>query len=182
MKNKDSLEKFIEINRSKFDLHESPKDLFDRIEKEMDKRNNAEKYRIIRYWLKIASILFIPIVAGSLVFILSLEKNQKSNSNSTANIEIIDKSMLDLIETESFYNNRISNQYIKLQSLASNNPEIIVEVAQLKKDLDKEYSLLTIDLQQNLNKEVVINAMINQQRLQLQTINDMINQISTSTN
>lgn len=182
MEQQDKLEKYVLENRSLFDNQDVPIDLFDKIDQQLNLGNEAKTNKKANHWLKYAAILILPVIAGILVLSVQ-QKNAKKDSISVKySKNEVDPAMLNLIETESFYKSKIDAQYNKLQSLAASNPEISVEVSDMMKNLDENYKDLTKDLHDNLNKEVVINAMINQQRLQLQTLNDMINQIEISNN
>jgi hypothetical protein len=180
MNKTDKLEKFVVENRSEFDSLDAPKDLFNRIELELDRKEKGRKIFSMRNWMKIAAILLLPMLFGIGYFVFRNVDNSQTQIALNIKNKNVDQNMLNLIETESFYKNKIDSQCNKLESMASNNPEIIAEVSEMMKDLDVNYQELSKDLNENLNKEVVINAMINQQRLQLQTINDMIDQISST--
>lgn len=178
MKTKDKLESFITENRSDFDNAEVPADLFKAIEKQLPKPK-ANLFKATKWLAYAASVLLI--ISAYWMFKAETKKTGSSNDQNLAyENKNIDPAMVELIEAESFYKSKIASQYDSLHRLISNQPELALALEDMMHELDQNYLNMTLDLQENMDKQVVMSAMINHQRLKLQTINEMIDDIKTS--
>lgn len=177
MKKKDNLESFMNENRDKFDFVDLPTDMFKAIETKLPKQKSKKRSN---QWIA---------YAASLLILFSFYWMYKADTGSLSETQVqnlafenknIDPAMVELIEAESYYKSKIATQFDSLHRLISNQPELTLALDDMMNELDENYLNMTLDLQENMDKQVVMSAMINHQRLKLQTINEMIDYIKTS--
>ncbi|TLX76485.1 hypothetical protein E9993_06240 [Labilibacter sediminis] len=158
----DKLEKYINENRSSFDDLSPSADLWDKISQH-NKSNKKNSTKIIWYRISGAAAVFLILLLSYPYF--TTQKN-KTNTLSELNTEIL--------ETEQYYHNKVMVKKQKVFNLTSNQPEI-------KKDVEKELALLDTvmlelknDLDENIANEEVIEAMIQNYRMKLQILEDIL--------
>lgn len=158
----DQLEKYINENRSSFDDLTPSADLWDKIAQN-NKRSYGNKTKRIVYRISGIAAIFIVSLFSLTYFILP---SYKQNSLSEYNKEIQ--------ETEQYYNYKVMAKKEKVYRLTSNQPEI-------KRDIEADLALLDtamLELKKDLNENIanteVIDAMIQNYRMKLQILEDIL--------
>ncbi len=175
----DKLEKFILDNRKDFDVFEPGDEIWDRIKKPSPK--------VIRLnWKTIA----LRVAAVVVIFIASYffhDIMQKDNNNTIAinEQEYTDESneqVQVLMEAEVFYTSQINFAKDEIFRLSGNDHNLIEEINFDMVELDDVFEELKNDLKDNSDNEEVIEAMIQNYRIKLQVLEEILLQLNKSKN
>jgi len=153
----DDFEIYIQSNKEKF--REQPLNkalLWKKIEQELDVEAKPKLFRLNSF-LKIAATITLFFGFGLLAYFAGTQ--QASNSKYTN----------EIIEIKSHYNQLINLKLVQIENTHPLTESEKNTFLQIIEDLDKEANELHYDLQQNINNEVVIEAIVQnyKQRLQL---------------
>ncbi len=163
----DKLEKFIITNREEFDIYEPSEELWDRIEK----RKKTKTFLAIS-WKKTLSIAAsICFIVMTTIYVQSFIKQEKYNAQIKEQHDIIDE---ELAKIEDYYNQQLDYKMTQISSLTSNNPEIRNNINTDLAELDSIYADLKNDLNDNIRNAEVINAMIENYKMKLQILEDIL--------
>ena len=178
---KDKLESFIIENRNQFDDLELSADLW----KNIDNSNRKSKIRKTNWnsvlW-KAASVVII-FVASYFVHSLINEPAQiASVENNTEQLLQNNQEFNKLIEAEAYYVSKINNAQNKLSSYTTEYPKIQDDITNDIIELDSIYSELKNDLNENIANEQVIEAMIQNYRIKLEILEQVLSIIENSNN
>lgn len=175
----DSLEKFIIENKAEFNHVEPPADMFDGIafEYESDEQQKIPFYKKATKWgVRAAAAIIIFMVAWTLNDLR--DHNQEEVLAKSENIEIIK----ELKEAEAFYNARINHNMDRITTLASHQPGLVESVNMDLEQLDAVYNELKNDLGDNAANQEVIEAMIQNYRLKLDILEEILEQLEEKSN
>ena len=167
----DKLEKYIRENKAEFDEYsiDSSK-MWASINAEL----NADETKIVPFWKSnvfraVASVLIIIGVYGliniSSVGEESMEKNLAKK---------------ELMEIDSYYQNMVQAQIKLVEKNAKLNANDKREFLEFMDDLDEEYKTLINDLDDNLDNERVLTAIIDNYKKRIELIENLLLQISDS--
>jgi len=167
----DKLERFILDNREGFDTFEPSQDVWKKIKK-------PEKKSISLNWKTIA----IRAAAVVVIFISSYYFHDFMNSKNTtvvAESNSIEENPLykNLIEAELYYSAEINYKKKEFFRLTNNSPALQKAISMELSDLDVLFKDLKEDLNDNADNHEVIEAMIQNYRIKLEILEDMLNQI-----
>lgn len=175
----DSLEKYIINNKADFNNVEPPEDMFDGIafEYESDDQPKIPLYKKVTKWgVRAAAAIIIFVVAWMLNDLR--DHNQDNVMAESGNIEIIK----ELKEAEAFYNARITHNMDRITTLASHQPGLVESVNMDLEQLDAVYNELKNDLGDNAANQEVIEAMIQNYRLKLDILEEILEQLEEKSN
>jgi hypothetical protein len=164
----DRLEDFIKNNREDFDELEPSPEVWTRI------AQNATKSKRIRFsgnLLKVAAILVFAIIFSVLI----MKDAGFRNDNSTA--AKIDPEMIELIEAEAYYAGQVNKKMEEIEKCYDTYPEIKDDVEADLNELQEMYNTLKTDLNENISKKEVIEAMIENNRHRLKMVDEVLEQI-----
>ncbi len=165
----DRLEDFIKENREAFNQHEPSDKVWEQISKSTRKPKTVS---FAQYFLRVAAVLAIAVVFTVLVV--------KTNLFSPGNLEVKteDPELLELLEAEAFYANQVNGKLEEIRKCYDTYPEIKEEVELDLIELQEMYNMLKIDLNENISKKAVIEAMIENNRNQLEMVDQVLDQIN----
>lgn len=163
------LEDFMREHRDDFDSELPSMDVWNKIELKLD----TKKSRKINFWKLTASIAAILILALIGSFMLN---SQHSELNKYANIS--DPELLELLETEDYYSQKVSVQMIEIHKCYDIYPDLKYDIESDLNELDNMYKELKNDLNDNFYNREVIEAMIQNNRLRLEMVDRVLNQIN----
>lgn len=173
---KDKLEKFVINHRDEFDEFEPDPMLFERI------RNPAKVIRIFNrdslFW-KAAAVLVIFTASYYFHHFMQSGTQQLATETETEQPTDLIKMM---IEAEVFYTAQIDDRRRQLDLLVPDQPEIRNEVNYELVELDSVYADLKRDLKDNASNEEVIEAMIQNYRIKLDILEDVLRQLREAKN
>ncbi|MCH9661526.1 MAG: hypothetical protein K0U54_11525 [Bacteroidetes bacterium] len=169
---KEELEKFVRSNRSAFDDHKVDKDtMWERIDMELS-TGSESKVRVLwkQHLGKIAACAIL-ILGGALLF-----------NNFSWNAEEQGVVYEKLSEVDTYYGALIDQQI----ALVKNNPNLSVEEQEdflsLIDELDEEYGTLKDELNEGINNDKVIEAIINNYRKKIQLMEKLLKRSNPSKN
>lgn len=177
---KDKLEEFVTENRDSFDFYEPGKEVWDSV------KSNLKQARVIRFnyrtlLVRVAAVLIIFF--GSYYF-HGFMQNRENKNRVTLQSRIEENIMMipELIETEAYYANEVSARLIELKQFTSVYPEIEEDVRYDLNELDSVYAEIKKDLKDNVANDEVIEALIQNYRLKLKILEDLLGQLKQSQN
>jgi hypothetical protein len=174
---KDRLEEFIKENRSGFDIHEPAEHLWDKIRK----REEEPIFRGHRVRQR-----FIQAAAVAAVFLLSWMANDyidyRHDKKTEKQADQVYEAVPELKETEIYYNSLVNEKMDELKPWFSKMPGLSTEVNGDLSELDSVYSSLKQDLRDNIANDQVIEAMIQNYRMKLEILEDLLNELKSEQN
>jgi len=163
------LEDFMRDHRDEFDFQLPSTDLWNKIEGQLDKKEKG-KYKFLKIATAVAAVLLIALVG---TFMLT---NRSDNYRDYASVS--DPEMRNLLETEAFYSEKVSSKINEIQKCYQIYPELKMDIENDLIELDNMYKALEGDLKDNLYNREVIEAMIQNNRLRLEMVDRVLNQIN----
>lgn len=165
----DRLEDFIKVNREAFDQHEPSEKVWEQISKSARKPKTVS---FSQYFLRVAAVLAIAVVFTVLIVKTNLFTSRDLEAQSD------DPELRELIEAEAFYANQVNGKLEEIRKCYDTFPEIKEEVESDLIELQEMYNTLKIDLNENISKKAVIEAMIENNRYQLKMVDQVLDQIN----
>lgn len=169
----DKLKKFVEENRQSFEVFNGD---YDTWWNEIDDRMklNEEKSTSSFAWKNLmriaATILLILTIGIAFLWV-------KGGSNKYANGVSLHDLSPELAEAEVYYNQLVES---KLELIRASNVDVDALVVEDFKMLDSAYNELKMDLEDNMYNEEVIDAMIQNYRIKLQILENVLEEIKKS--
>ena len=179
---KDKLEDFIRNNRDEFDELSPSPSLWDGIvtrKEDVNIESEVTKTKVfsINYLSWVTRVAAAIIIFAGSYYFHDFRSNQKQlaeeNTTKTNNSELYNT----LMEAEYYYTAQIGLEKEKLYYLTVGNTIVREEIQDELKELDKEFRELKEDLKDNADNEDIIAAMIQNYRLKLGILQDMMIQL-----
>ncbi len=174
---KDRLEEFISENREHFDIYEPG----ERIWKGIRKRQATR-----RVWHSGAGKALMRVAAVIVIFVASWVFHDYIDKQRMMNGEKQDSGIYaaipELRETEAYYNNLVSAKMKELQPYFRQVPGLGTEVRGDLSELDSAYASLKHDLKDNIANDEVIEAMIQNYRIKLEILENLLTELKTEQN
>lgn len=170
----DKLEKFMLENREAFDSFEPDPEVWNRIEK--------RKPRVISInWKTVASrAAAVVIIFASSWYLHDYFDSRNQSVVQTDEVMLEDDPMYrNLMEAEVYYTSEINNRKDELFRRANNDPMLRNDINNELIELDKVYQELKDDLKDNADNEEVIEAMIQNYRLKLEILEEILYQLES---
>lgn len=167
------LKQFIDANRSAFDCEEPGSYLLQKIQGHLPETPNRKKPNWLRYrWAAAIAGLLLVGSAAYLFFTKGADKNNSPVNEPIANEELINE-FGDPVYAKQIVHFReiIGLQQNELKQLQKEYPQLYQQFVVDMNELDSAYQSLKINLAENPNREMLLEAMI--QNLQLQS--DLLN-------
>jgi hypothetical protein len=162
---KDRLEDFVRDHRQDFDMFDPADALWEGIEKKMD---SGKKHKLTFYLSRVASV--------AAIFILSFMVQQYFWGNRG------EVAIPELQEAELYYTGLIEMKLQQVQPLLSDNPELAHELEHDLVELDSIYEGLKEDLKDNIANQEVLEAMIENYRLRIDILEELVMYLDTENN
>jgi hypothetical protein len=163
---KDRLEDFVKDHNAEFDLHEPNPELWKGIKKEIA-RNKEWQWRFYLSRAAIVILIFGASFAAQRLWLRSESKIAKQTDK--MNIEIP-----ELREAEIYYTGVIDAKLREAKPMLSKFPSLEKELHIDLFELDSINKCLKNDLQDNIANQEVIEAMIQNYRLRISILEDML--------
>lgn len=172
----DKLEKYILDHRQQFDDQEPDPALWDKID--------TRKAPVMRInWKDVAwkaAAVAVIFVASYYFHDYMASRNQFSRGMMSRNAGKNSPIVKELMEAEAYYTSQINLRKEEVFRLTSSNPEVRHEIDDEMIDLDRVYNELKDDLKDNADNEEVIEAMIQNYRLKLDILEEMLIRLEQS--
>jgi hypothetical protein len=107
-------------------------------------------------------------------------RKQSSRGLLSKKSEVNSPIVRELIEAEAYYTSQIDMRKEEVFRLTASNPEVRHEINNEMIDLDRVYTELKEDLKDNADNEEVIEAMIQNYRLKLDILEEMLVRLKQS--
>lgn len=168
---KDKLEKFIQENREAFDIHEPRPEIWDKIEKNIRPKKSINWRLVIG---RAAAVILIFAASYMVHNIIDNRKGEIAHSRTRKEKELV---IPELREAEVYYSNLIDEKLQEIKPMFSEDPMLEKEISYDLNQLDSIYEDLKKDLSDNIANQEVIEAMIQNYRLRLSILEDVLSQL-----
>lgn len=175
----DKLEKFIIENRDEFDLHEPGAELWDRIQRPAPKVVRLNWKTILT---RVAAVVVIFIASYFFHDMIQNEKNKGVATSEQPSENETNSEVNVLIEAEMFYTSQINSAKEEIILLSGNDKGLIDDLNTDMVELDNVFAELKNDLKDNSDNEGVIEAMIQNYRIKLEILEEILLQLKKSQN
>ena len=163
----DKLEEHIRKNRADLDRYSPPKGIWRSISKKLNNRKSH-----YRQGLSIAAI--IAVILGTAVIFFRPEYRWSDSNRGKTGADDFSRMTPQLKETEAYYNNLVNTLYKEASPLLTNNPEIKKELNSDFSHLDSICADIRKDLKDNISNQDVVEALIQNYRIKIQILEDML--------
>lgn len=177
------LEKFIESHRDEFDSEEMSAESWKKVESKINPGKRVDNKISKTWWAAAASILILI----SVVSYLTLTRSTKNDNGVVKKIPLPSKEIIDGVDT-SYTNQMFLYAYIieiKQQELNKRqkvNPDLYKEFLKDDNQLDSSYNFLKSELSRNPNKELLLEAMIQNLQLKINLLSTQLDIIQKTKN
>ena len=170
----DKLEKFIIDNRNEFDDLEPNPAIWSKIQKKEPKTIELNWTRML---VRVAAV--VVIFVSSYIFFDYTGKQNSDYMFAESEIENPEDASMyeDLMEAEFYYSSQIEQRKEEFYHLAGNNPPLRNDINMELSELDNIFRELKEDLNDNADNEEVVVAMIQNYRLKLEILEDILMQL-----
>ena len=166
---KDKLERFVLDNRDDFDIFEPSPAVWNNI----TKKKKEAKIRKINWkgvaWKAAAAVLLFISSSIFTQHYLMPDNQSVAQQQEVATPELID--------AEVYYASAVSNKLTQVKQYTRNYPEIEQELSGDLSELDSVYAELKEDLKENVATEEVVDALIQNYRIKLRILEDLLEQL-----
>ncbi|MBK8806371.1 MAG: hypothetical protein IPO21_06900 [Bacteroidales bacterium] len=186
---KDKLQSFVDRNREAFDAFEPSTEAWQKIEEKV----LLKKHKISLPRLSVKRVISYAATILAIFTFSYIFHEYRSNTNFYSETSIDDslteisdindsipQILKDFSETQNYYLFQVSNKMENIEQYADKYPELVTELKQEIAELNAEYSNLNEDLSQNINNVEVVQAMIQNYRIKLDILEDVLNIIKNS--
>lgn len=164
----DRLEEFMKANREEFDQLEPSEKVWELISKSTRKTRKVS----FVHFMRAAAVLAIAVVFSVILI--------KTNIFSPGELALknVDPELQELIEVEAYYASQVNGKLEEIRKCYDTFPEIKDEVESDLIELQVMYNSLKTDLNENISKKAVIEAMIENNRYRLKMVDQVLDQIN----
>ena len=173
---KDKFEKFIQEKRDEFDILEPGDGVWSKIER------NIKPKKVIKWRMVVGRAAAVIIIFAASYMVHDLidgRRNEISKVKEKNKKELI---IPEIQEAEVYYSNLINEKLNEIRPMLSDNPVIEEEITMDLNQLDSSYMALKRDLMDNIANQEVIEAMIQNYRLRLSILEDVLSQLKPEEN
>jgi hypothetical protein len=164
----DRLEDYISRNREDLDKYDPPENVWKGI-----RENLHHRRRDIIIWLSSAAMIVV-ILATAVLFYIAKGRENYALTRKEADIRLM-KANPELIESEIYYNNIIHDLYLQATPLLTGNPDVEKELIYDMSQLDSICTDIKKDLRDNVANQEVIEALINNYRIKIRILENLLN-------
>lgn len=157
----DNLEKFIRNNRNDLDRYDPSPEIWSGI-----REKTSYRKRILKAWLSAAATITIVFGISLLTYSIYLKNRQHREAGNLYHQEFR--------ETEFFYNTMVNSLYQEAKPLLTNHPDMEKELKADLQHIDKICSEIKRDLNDNVDNQEVIEALIQNYKIKIQLLEDML--------
>jgi hypothetical protein len=165
----DKLEQFIKENREELDRYQPRENVWRSIKTGLKTRRIS-----IPPWLSAAAAVIIILGTSVILYSIYQKKNEGyAGSNGLTSA---------LRETEVYYNSLVNVLYTEAKPLLTGQPEIARELSTDMAQLDSICADIKKDLKDNVANQEVVKALIQNYRIKLQLLEEMLNLLKENEN
>jgi hypothetical protein len=167
----DRLEEFVRSNKESFDRHEPDPSLWLKINPGKPQTDKRSHLNWLRYAASIA-LIFAGFSAG--IYFLGFGSGSENTIQSQLSQEIE--------ETEVYYRTLLNERYSELKTYLADDQETHEMLLSDMEELDEIYEELKVDLNDDVSNPEVIEAMIQNYRIKLEILEDLLLQLKEKEN
>jgi len=163
----DNLEEYIRKHREELDRYKPSSAVRRRIRNGL----NTRKTHVYR-WISIAAMIAVLLGTSAVFFRLNYKLSQKPDRN--GNDQTMMKAGSELKEAEIYYNSLANSLYREAKPMLTKNPEINTELTADISHIDSICYEIKKDLKDNVANQDVIEALIQNYRIKIRLLEDML--------
>lgn len=181
---KQNINDFIRNNRSAFDDDLPPVDGWQKLDQAISRKKKARVFsmRDIMKWSAVAAVIIIGFT--SMYLLLWRKQDNRIEPKITRSMEMNDGSASYVSETSKIIQS-IQEQQSQLKELANEQPQLYQQFSDDMAALDSSYRVLRTQAAQTTNREIILQAMLQNLRLQAELLTkqlSIIHEYSTPKN
>lgn len=177
---KDKLEKFIAENRESFDFYEPTDEVWNNV------KSNIKQVKVIKfnYRTLLVRVAAVLIIFFSSYYFHDFMQNRENNKRVALRSRIVENAFMipELVETEAYYAGKVTARLVELKTYTSEFPDIEDDIRYDLNELDSVYAEIKKDLKDNIANDEVVEALIQNYRLKLKILEDLLIQLKLSDN
>lgn len=177
---KDKLEKFIAENRESFDFYEPTDEVWNNV------KSNIKQVKVIKfnYRTLLVRVAAVLIIFFSSYYFHDFMQNRENYKRLALRSRIEENAFMipELVETEAFYAGKVTARLVELKTYTSEFPDIEDDIRYDLNELDSVYAEIKKDLKDNVANNEVVEALIQNYRLKLKILEDLLIQLKQSDN
>jgi hypothetical protein len=170
----DRFEKFIRENHESFDFREPDPRIWKKIETDIRVKRKIDWLLIMKH----AAVVVMIFAASYGVNEMIHRLNNKGYSAQKFNKSDKEKVIPGLNEAEAYYTNLVNQKLDELKPIIKNCPSLEKELNYDMSELDSVYYDLKSDLKDNMANQEVIEAIIDNYRLKINILEDILKEIA----
>jgi len=168
---KDKLEQFVRKNAGGFDSLEPPQMAWDTIEREL----RADKKTTFKLWSVVWKAAAAVLIFASAWLLKDYTDHKKHSGHEINSAQAAGNPQLgELSDAEAYYTTQINSRQAELAVYARQHPEIIEDLKQEFREMDKNKAELKRDLAESNADEKVVEAIILSYRVKLEILEQML--------
>lgn len=171
----DRLEQFMRENRESFDVYEPDENLWENIIKVTPQRKYLISKSMLLKMAAAAAIFIAGYLFSHWMQTAPQPMQAQAQNEKTPELEM-------LMEAKVYYSALINQKELQLYQLSGNNPQVKAEIEQSFAELEQAFDEMSVDLNDRVASEEVIEAMVQSYRLKLEILEDMLLQLKEVNN
>ncbi len=171
----EKIEDFIRKNRDELDRHDPSPEIWNGIENDLP----GKRPGVFR-WLLAAAMITVIFTTAALFYVAESRKNFAYNSKSS-DARIMKANPL-LKETEIYYNNLINDLYDEATPMLTAHPDVRLELISDLSQVDSICTNIKQDLRDNIANQEVIEALVNNYRVKIRILEEMLDVLNQNEN
>ncbi|MBN1143605.1 MAG: hypothetical protein JXA72_04255 [Bacteroidales bacterium] len=169
----DRFEKFMSENRDSFDFREPDPRIWKQVEANMKVKRNFDW----KLFMKRAAIVMLIFSASYVVNDMVHRYNGRGLQSLKPGKAGKENMMPGLKEAEAYYTGLVNQKLNELEPILANCPSLEEEVSYDMSELDSVYIQLKNDLKDNMANQEVIEAIIENYRLKISILEDLLKEL-----
>jgi hypothetical protein len=171
----DKLEEFIRKNRNDLDMYTPSEGVWSKVKRNLRKRKPS-----VNEWLSLAAMIVLILCTG--IILIRIGNNRAASNADLKGEAGLEQANPHLKETEIYYNNLVNSLYHEATPLLTGNPEIKKELNSDISQLDSICSDIKKDLKDNVANQEVVEALIQNYRIKIRLLEDMLSILKENEN
>ena len=178
------LENFINNNREEFDSEEMRNGAWEKLQNKLSEKNKMPGLKTSHFWWAAAAILIISL-SGIVYF--TVFKSANNEQIAINKVALPPKELIDAVDTSYtsqmyLFAELIQIKQLELKKNQKKHPRLYRQFLKDDNQLDSSYNYLKSELSANPNKEVLLEAMIQNLQLKVELLTRQLQIIQQSKN
>jgi len=184
----DKLEKFVFDRRQEFDIYQPSPKVWQNIETNLKKHKKPSETKMLKIlWQIAAAVLIFAVSFAFNRYFFSHTSIEQNKSLAKADQEKVEKTesaiqIPEILEAEAYYGKLVSSRWTEIQQHLADKPLIKQHIENDMSELDSAMIELKRDLADGVSNVEVVDAMIQNYRLKLELLEDLLHQLKHKNN